>query len=127
MAELKQRVLKDSVMELSQNLGDPRRYFPRLRTAGLLDQSDCETIDHEVTTRDKVVKFVDIISEGRQGRHGEPAFDVFVEALINERVHLFIAKKLQGALSKALKEGEYVSWTHRQTWYGSLRVDWQLA
>jgi hypothetical protein len=103
MAELKQQVLMDKIMELSDNLGDPKRYFPSLRSAGLLDQSDCETIVHEVTTRDKVSKFLDIIY-GRKGKNGKPAFDVLVNALVSNRVHLSIARMLQAALEKAVQE-----------------------
>lgn len=101
---LKKQVLLDQVELLSDDMGSPERYFPQLRSAGLLDRYDCETIRHLVTTRDKVLKFVDMITEARQGREKRPSFDVLVEILNKEGVHASVARGLQRALAKAKDE-----------------------
>lgn len=101
---LKKQVLLDQVELLSDDMGSPERYFPQFRSAGLLDRNDCETIRHLVTTRDKVLKFVDILTEGRQGRDKRPAFDVLVGILNREGVHASVARELQKALAKAKEE-----------------------
>lgn len=98
---LKKRVLQDQVDALTMDMGSPERYFPQLRSAGLLDKFDCEKIRHEVTGQDKVQKFVDILSEGRQGRDGRSAFDVLVDVLNREGVHSSVARGLQRELARA--------------------------
>lgn len=131
---LKKQVLQDHVDILTTDLGDPDRYFPRLRSAGLLDRHDCEKIRHEVTTKDKVSKFVDILSEGRQGKDGKTTFDVLVDVLKNEGIHASVARGLQRALARAEEEevrmiGKYVChcvseitskrvWSHFYTYCG---------
>ena len=102
--ELKKEVLLDYVEGFTNDMGSPERYFPQLRSAGLLDRFDCEKICHEVTTADKVQRFVDIIVEGRQGRDGRPVFDVLVDILNKEGIHSSVARGLQRALAKAKDE-----------------------
>lgn len=99
--ELKKQAILDQVELLSNDLGNPERYFPQLRSAGLLDRFDCETIRHQVTGREKVVKFVDIITEGRGGEDATPPFDLFVDILNQEGVHTSVARGLQRALARA--------------------------
>ena len=103
LVQLKKQVLLGQVQLLCDDLGTPERYFPHLRSAGLLDRHDCETIRHVVTTRDKVLKFVDII-EPRHGKDGRHAFDILVEVLNKEGVHSSVARGLQRALAKAREE-----------------------
>ena len=106
MKELKKQVLEDQVHDLSENLGDPKRYFPALRAKGVLNRDDCEIILHEVTKRAKAAKMVDLLCEGRQGRDGSSVFDVLVEVLNREGVHTSLARNLQKALEKVLQEEE---------------------
>ena len=101
---LKKQVLKDQVQMLSDDMGSPERYFPELRSAGLLDKTDCERIKSLVTTKEKVLEFVDVLSEGRQGRDGSPPFDVLVEVLNRGEMHSEVARGLQRALEKAKEE-----------------------
>lgn len=111
--QLKRQVLETHVQAFCEDMGNPERYFPQLRSAGLLDKEDCETVRHEVTTRRKVEKFVDILCEGRQGRDETPAFDVLVEVLNREGVHSSVARGMQRSLARAKQEeislmGEWV-------------------
>lgn len=102
--QLKKQVLETHVQALCEDMGNPERYFPQLRSAGVLDKDDCETIRHEVTTRRKVERFVDILCEGRQGRDGTPVFDVLVEVLNREGVHSSVARGMQKSLARAKVE-----------------------
>lgn len=102
--ELKKQVLQDSVHFLATNLGPPRRYFTELKAERILSKYDCEQILHEVTTKDQVEKFVDILSEGRRSKDGRSAFDVLVEALQGGGVHAAVAQELREALDKAVAE-----------------------
>ena len=104
--ELKKQALEDQVHDLSENLGDPKRYFPALRAKGVLNRDDCEIILNEVTKRSKVTKMVDLLCEGRQGKDGSSVFDVLVEVLNREGVHTSLARKLQKALEKIIQEEE---------------------
>ena len=54
MNELKGKVLIGRVDYLSDELGDPARYFPALRAKGVLFPEDCERIKAKVTAREKV-------------------------------------------------------------------------
>lgn len=103
--QLKKEVLQGQVQLLCDDLGTPERYFPQLRSAGLLDRHDCETIRHLVTTRDKVLKFVDTI-DSRHGRDGRHALDVLADVLNKGRVHTAVARGLQRALARAKEEEE---------------------
>ena len=102
--QLKKQVLETQVQAFCEDMGNPERYFPQLRSAGVLDKDDCEVIRHEVTTKRKVEKFVDILCEGRQGRDGTPAFDVLVDVLNREGVHSSVARGMQKSLARAKEE-----------------------
>ena len=101
---LKKQVLRDYESKLTEGMGNPERYFTKLRSAGLLDRYDCEKIRHEVTSRDKVGVMVGILDQGRQGRDGRSPFDVLMDVLIEEGVHLAVARGLQRALARAKEE-----------------------
>ena len=58
MNELKAKVLIGRIAYLSEELGDPARYFPALRAKGVLYPDDCDKIKAKVTASEKV-------SEGR--------------------------------------------------------------
>lgn len=102
---LKKQVLQDYESKLAEGLGNPERYFPKLRSAGLLDKYDCEKIRHEVTGKDKVGILVEILDQGRQGRDGKTPYDALIEVLIEEGVHVAVARGLQRTLARA-KEDE---------------------
>lgn len=91
---------------LCEELGDPGRYFPYLRSKGVLDNGDCEMIRAEVTSQAKTEKFVEMISKGRQSGRGEHPFDVLVDALKKQRVQAHIARQLQKALAKLKSDKE---------------------
>ena len=101
---LKKQVLKDYESKLVEGLGDPERYFPKLRSSGLLDRHDCEKIRHEVTGKEKVGVLLEILDQGRQGRDGKAPFDVLTAVLIEEGVHIAVARGLQRALARAKEE-----------------------
>ena len=124
MNELKKQVLIDRVDYLSGEIGDPGRYFPALRAKGVLSPEDCEKIKAKVTSREKV-KIIPCSDDevGRYGlyftlqvyemielihkRHSEKdghAMDVLMEALRKQRVQAHIARELQRALARAIKE-----------------------
>lgn len=102
-ADLKREVLEEQLETLCL-IGDPSRYFPKLRSVRVLSREDCELIRHEVTSKDKVLKFVDLLLEGRQGKYGRHAFDVLVDVLIHLSVHASVARQLQMALAKKREE-----------------------
>ncbi len=100
---LKRQVLKDYRSNLVNGLGNPERYFPLFRSAGILNKYDCEKICHEVTSKDKVGVLMEILDEGRQARDGRTPFDVLVDVLIQEGVHTAVAGGLQRALARAME------------------------
>ena len=109
---LKASVLLEKIGFLCEELGDPGRYFPELRSKNVLDTGDAQLIKSKATDREKTEEFVTLISKRRsaQGQHG---FDVFVEALKKQRVHAHVARALQRALNKMKaeedKSGEFES------------------
>ena len=54
MNELKSEVLQERMDYLCNQLGDPRRYFPALRSKGVLTYDDCERVKSKVTSTEKV-------------------------------------------------------------------------
>lgn len=101
---LKKSVLEDQIGFLSEELGDPGRYFPYLRSKRMLDSSDCQLIRAQVTFKDQVQELIGLLNS-RQSSKGEGAFDVLVDALKKQRVQAHIARALQKALAKAKEEG----------------------
>lgn len=102
-AHLKRSVLEDQMGFLCEELGDPGRYFPYLRSKRMLDSSDCQTIRSQATFREQVLKLVGIL-KCRESSKGEQAFDVLVDALKKQRVQAHIARTLQKALARASEE-----------------------
>lgn len=100
---LKKQVLEEQMGFLCEELGDPKRYFPYLRSKGALDSSDCQSIRAQTTFKEQVEEMVSLL-KGRQSRKGEHAFDVLVEALKQQRVQAHIARSLQKALAKAKED-----------------------
>ena len=101
---MKQFVLEDQMAFLCEELGDPGRYFPYLRSKRMLDSSDCQSIRSQVTFKEQVQSLMDLL-KSRQSSKGESAFDVLVDALKKQRVQAHIARALQRALAKAKEEG----------------------
>ena len=100
---LKAKVLAEQVGYLSEELGDPGRYFPFLKSKGILDTDDCDRIRAKETSRERVEKFVDLVHK-RESSRGDPAFDVLVDALKRQKVQAHIARVLQRAFAR--KKGE---------------------
>lgn len=103
LKELKNLALEDQIKAMCDNLGDPRYYYPQLRSKGILSKEDCQLINHEVTEANKVMKFVDLLT-GRVARDGSTAFDVLVEVLKSEGRHTDLARGLQRSLEKLRQE-----------------------
>ena len=100
---LKKMVLEEQMGFLCEELGDPKRYFPYLRSKGTLDNIDCQSIRAQITLKEQVEEMISLL-KGRQSTKGEHAFDVLVEALKQQRVQAHIARSLQKALAKAKEE-----------------------
>lgn len=103
LQKVKQEVLKEQEAYLCEELGDPGRYFPFLRSKGVLAQQDCESIRNQPTTDLRVGVFVKALVTLR-GNSGVSAFDVFVEALKKQKVQAHIARSLLKAFAR--KKGE---------------------
>ena len=104
--EMKSQVLTGQMNYLCEELGDPGRYFPYLRSKGVLDNEDCQRIRSEITSQAKTESFVETISRGRQSGRGEHPFDVLVDALKKQRVQAHIARQLQKALARIKSDKE---------------------
>lgn len=102
-SELKGLILEEQMGFLCEELGDPGRYFPYLRSKRMLDSSDCQSIRSQTTFREQVQQLIGIL-KGRQSSKGEQAFDVLVDALKRQRVQAHIARTLQKALARAKEE-----------------------
>lgn len=105
LSHLKLEVLKDKAEEVSQQLGDPGRYFPSFKGKRMLDASDCETIKNYPTSVERAGALLDIIVK-RQGKHHEHPFDVLVKALKDLRVQVHIARILNTELARRKNELE---------------------
>lgn len=103
MKELKDEVLESQIEFLGEELGDPGRYFPQLRSKGILDVSDCELIRSKVTLMEKIQALIGLV-KGRQSNKGDHSFDILVDALKKQRVQAHIARGLQKALAKAKED-----------------------
>ena len=105
---LKESVLLDKMGYLCEELGDPGRYFPELRSKNVLSTVDTQLIKTKPTDREKTEVFVELISK-RRSNHGQHGLDVFVEALKKQRVHAHVARTLLRALNKKKAEVEKTS------------------
>ena len=103
MMGLKDKVLEKQIEFLCEELGDPGRYFPQLKSKGILNVSDCELIRSRVTCREKIQELVGLV-KGRRSNKGEHSFDILVDALKKQRVQAHIARGLQKALAKAKED-----------------------
>ena len=97
---------------LCEELGDPGRYFPYLRSKRMLDSTDCQSIRSQVTFKDQIQELIGIL-KSRKTSKGEHAFDVLVDALKKQRVQAHIARALQKALAKAKDETATVNGNDR--------------
>ena len=102
MNRLKCNVLEGELPMLVYNIS-PQRYLPGLRSRGLLDRNESESINCEVTTQGKVDLFIEVLCLHKQAKDGTHAFDVLVEVM-KEGVHTYAARQLEQALRKAVIE-----------------------
>lgn len=114
ITSLKKRVLDGQIGFLCEELGDPGRYFPYLRSKGVLNPSDCQSIRSRTNYREQVQHLIEIL-KGRVSTKGEQAFDILVDALKRQRVQAHIARTLQKALARAKEEsftpnGMFIKW-----------------
>lgn len=100
---LKKSVLEDQMGFLCEELGDPGRYFPYLRSKRMLDSTDCQSIRSQVAFKDQIQELIGLL-KSRETSKGEGAFDVLVDALKRQRVQAHIARALLKALAKAKEE-----------------------
>ena len=112
--KLKEAVLIEKIAYLCDDVGDPGRYFPELRSKSILGTMDTDSIRSKTSDREKMEEFVNLISKRRDinGRH---AFDVFVDALQSQRVHAHVARTLLRAFKK--KKAEAQRTTTRKSFY----------
>ena len=103
--ELEDQVLVEQTDFLCEELGDPGRYLPDLRSRGILDYHDYQSIYGKVTNKEKVVELLSLV-KGRRSRKGEHSFDVLVNALKRQRVQAHVAVSLEKALIQAKQERE---------------------
>ena len=103
LKDLKRSVLLDKLAYLCEELGDPGRYFPELRSKHVLDVTDTDVIKSKPTDRAKTEEFVSIISK-RSGNNGQHGLDVLVDALKKQRVHAHVGRTLIRALNKKKAE-----------------------
>jgi len=97
--ELKDSVLQSHTEFLLEELGDPGRYLPHLRSKGVLTLTDCQIIRSKETFRGKIESLVECL-RGRLTSKNEHSFDILVDALKKQRVQAHIARGLQKALVK---------------------------
>ena len=103
LSKLKFDVLKEKVDDISQQLGDPGRYFASFKAKDLLDHADCERIKAEITSIEKATKLISML-DNRKGRKGEHPYDVLASALKKMRVHVHIVRILNEELAKKKSE-----------------------
>ncbi len=103
LKEVKTQVLEEQIGYLCEELGDPGRYLPQLRSKGILNSEDCQIIRSKVTFTEKTHALVELL-KGRQSTKGEHSLDLLVDALKKQRVQAHIARGLQKALAKATDE-----------------------
>ena len=122
-AEVKDKVLRDQLQYLRQTLGDPSRYLPYLEQGGVLDSHDKASIRSKPTSREKLESFLELLI---QGRKNVSTFDVFVAALLEERVQSQVARKLHRTLEyekAAMRDIDATGNYHSQCLYTVWGVD----
>ena len=105
LEQLKRDVLRETVDELSRQMGDPGRYFSSFKSKYLLDQADCEQIKSHSTSVERVTMLIETVLP-REGRRGEHPYDVLIEALHRMKVHVHLARLLNQALARKRRDLE---------------------
>lgn len=105
LMRLKESVLIERLDYLCEELGDPGRYFPDLRSKSVLNMTDTQLIKSKATDREKTEEFITLISK-RRSSHGQHGLDVFVDALKKQRVHAHVARVLLRSFNKKKAEAE---------------------
>ncbi len=102
---LKTTVLRAEMGYLCEELGDPVRYIPSLRSKDLLDQKDTDLIRSQVTSFQKTQHLMEILLR-RRGDMSEHPLDILTTELKKQKVQVHIARRLQRTLKKKLKESQ---------------------
>ena len=97
--KLKAIVLLSEISYLKENIINPRRYFPVLKTKRVLSDEQCENIKGQLTAECRVQRFIEYISLEERG------FDVFTEALVHQKVRAYVARYLRRKLDKISSQG----------------------
>lgn len=114
--ELKFEVLKAKQMEISEQLGDPGRYFASFKAKDFISHTDTEEIKTEKNSIERTNLMIEKIlgpTGKKRGRMNEHPYDVFVAALRRMRVHIHIVKILNNEL--ASKRAELYSTKRKYT------------
>lgn len=107
---LKFQVLEATQEDISEQLGDPGRYFASFKAKDFISHADTEEIKAEKTSIERTNLLIEKIlgpKRNKRGRMNEHPYDVFVAALRRMRVHIHIVKILNNAL--ATKRAELYS------------------
>lgn len=122
--EVKAIVLLELIQQhyLEEHICDPGRYFPFLKRKKILSQAECCSIRQQQCFEYQLQKFVELISLKEDG------YDMFVEALRNQKVNAEVAAHLRKRVSEVdelysqgewLKDGQLVSFNLSLTGQGS--------
>ncbi|XP_072015861.1 uncharacterized protein [Amphiura filiformis] len=87
----------------------PSRHYPYLRQQQVLSLEGQETIESQVTGKDKVNKLIDELEKNG----GPKAYLAFMEALLNEKTQEFVIKKLNMALEEKRNRPDVRDAIHR--------------
>ena len=101
---VKTLVLQTEMSYLCEELGDPGRYIPSLRSKNLLDSKDADLIRSKPTSNEKVELLIDLVLK-REGHTSEHPLDILINELKKQRVQVHIARRLQRTLKK-LKDSD---------------------
>jgi len=103
---VKRKVLRNQLPYLRQSLGDPSRYIPYLVQGDILNVYDKELIRSRPTSKEKLETLLQLLV--KEGKGNVSAFDIFVAALLEERVQSQVARELQRALAVEKESSRHV-------------------
>ena len=106
LKSLKTRVLNEQFSYLCDELGDPGRYIPFMRSKGVLIERDSEEIRNKTTSADKAEAFVQKLINNKEGKNQESSFDIFINALRKQKVQAHISRVLLKSFSKLKSSAE---------------------
>lgn len=103
---IKLDVLEKQRYYLGKSLGDPSRYYPFLRSKGIIDANSVQRINAKVTNADKVELLIDELLNYKEGRCQEHPLDILVDGIYREGVQNHIARVLLKTFLKMCTEGD---------------------